>query len=400
VTESQKLHYVVVFGTRPELIKLAPVILEFQANSDVDLTVIFTGQHEISVLGLESFPGLQIDIQWNVMRAGQTLSQLSSRLFAHFDEFFTTSRPHLVIVHGDTHSALVGAMSAFFAGIEVAHVEAGLRTYTLDAPFPEEFNRQAIARIARYNFAPSVTAVQNLTQEHVDKSSIFLTGNTVVDSLFSVAERLRTDEDYFTLVSSSLGELAGLLDSYNSLHLVTAHRRENAGAGIEGILAGIRKFALAHRTALVVFAMHPNPVLQRVVRDSLSGVENIYLSDPFNYSQMVMLLNRSSSVVTDSGGIQEEAATLGVQVLVTRAGTERGEAIAAGLLKVVGTDSDTIAKEMASIEESGALKPQTRTTQTIYGDGLASNRIARILSGQPVNPWEPIVAKHQHEERE
>jgi UDP-N-acetylglucosamine 2-epimerase (non-hydrolysing) len=137
-----------------------------------------------------------------------------------------------------------------------------------------------------------------------------------------------------------------------------------------------------------------------VVRDSLSGVENIYLSDPFNYSQMVMLLNRSSSVVTDSGGIQEEAATLGVQVLVTRAGTERGEAIAAGLLKVVGTDSDTIAKEMASIEESGALKPQTRTTQTIYGDGLASNRIARILSGQPVNPWEPIVAKHQHEERE
>lgn len=395
MTGSQKPHHAIVFGTRPELIKLAPLILEYQSNTEIELTVIFTGQHELAFLGLESFPGLEIDVEWNVMRAGQSLSQLTSRLFAHFDDFFATSRPDLVIVHGDTHSALVATMSSYFAGIEVAHVEAGLRTYDLDAPFPEEFNRQAIARIAQYNFAPSSAAVQNLVQEHVQESSIFLTGNTVVDALLSVTNRLKTDEAYFKLVRKSLGELADLLESYDSLHLVTSHRRENAGEGIKGILAGIRKFALEHQTALVVFAMHPNPVLQKVVRESLSGVDNIFLSSPFNYSQMVLLLNQSASVVTDSGGIQEEAATLGVQVLVTRAGTERGEAIAAGMLKVVGTDSDTIAQEMTAIEASAALKTQTRSIQTIYGDGLASKRIVKVLSGQRVSQWDPFITERQ-----
>ncbi len=391
MNRDRKLNYVVAFGTRPELIKLAPVILELGVDPYLELTVVFTGQHELSVLGLESFPDVNIDVQWNVMLSGQTLSELTSRLFDNFGQYFKSNKPDLVIVHGDTHTAMVASMSAFFAGIEVAHVEAGLRTHSLKAPFPEEFNRQAIARIATYHFAPSAQACSNLAQENIPSTSIFLTGNTVVDALISVSSKLRQDQVFFDEVRGSLGELANLIDSHKTLHLVTSHRRENAGAGLQGILAGVKRFALKNPTSLVVFAMHPNPALQVIIRENLAGVSNIYLSLPFSYSQMVFLLNRSSSVVTDSGGIQEEAATLGVPVLVTRAGTERGEAARAGLLKVVGTEAEVIAEQMRQIDLYSREFSVSPMTRFIYGDGLAARRIAAILTGKEFSPWEPEI---------
>jgi len=363
----------IVAGTRPELIKIMPVLLALRAHPDFEPTLVVTAQHrEMTDQACAAF-GVVPDVDLDLMRPGQTPAEVSARVTAAVQATLARSRPEAVLVHGDTTTCLAAALAAFYEGIPIGHVEAGLRTYDFSAPWPEEMNRRLTDPICRWCFAPTERAVANLRAERIPESNIFLTGNTVVDALLLALRRVREQPP-------PIPELPeGLLDG-RRLILVTGHRRESFGEPLRELCAGLREIARRHRDVVIVYPVHLNPSVLGPVHESLGGEERIHLIRPLDYLAFVALLERSTLIVTDSGGIQEEAPVLRKPVLVTRKTTERPEAMERGLARLVGTSRERLVSEVSRLLEDPAAYAAMTSGSNPYGDGRAAERIAEILA--------------------
>jgi UDP-N-acetylglucosamine 2-epimerase (non-hydrolysing) len=360
----------VVFGTRPEVIKLAPVINELRRRDDVSVRVVATGQHrELLDQALKVFD-IRPDVDLDLMRPTQSLAAVTSRLLPAMDAFLAAERPDLVLVQGDTTSAFAAALATFYRGITVGHVEAGLRTADSADPFPEEINRRLTAVVAAMHFSPTVRARAHLLAEGVDPSSIFVTGNTVVDAL----HHIRATETFRRTVSPvrvRIGE---------RLLAVTLHRRESWGAVLGGMCSGLRTIVRQHPEVRIAFPVHPNPAVRSVVSQMLGDVERCVLLEPLDYLSFLALVQASWLVLTDSGGVQEEAPTLGVPVLVLRKTTERPEAIEHGVARLVGTEPDAIVAAASELLADSDLRARMTCGTNPFGDGRASARIVDLIS--------------------
>jgi UDP-N-acetylglucosamine 2-epimerase len=362
---------ITVFGTRPDAIKMAPVVKELQRRSDVfDLKVIVTGQHrEMLDQVLQAFD-ITPDRDLNIMTPGQSLSAITARVLTGLDEVFTAETPDAVVAQGDTTTTFVAALAAFYHKAAFAHVEAGLRTGNRFDPFPEEANRVLTARIATLHFPPTKLAASNLRAEGVLESDIFVTGNTVIDALLTVAAQDYTPTD---------PEIASVLSDPRRVVLVTAHRRENWGKPMERICAAVRMLVEACPDIIAVFPMHRNPVVRNTVYPILGGHDRIKLIEPPDYVPFVKLEQKSTIILTDSGGVQEEAPSLGKPVLVMRNTTERPEGVEAGSAKLVGTDVDTILREAIQLLNDQSAYDKMSKTISPYGDGRGAVRIVDAI---------------------
>jgi UDP-N-acetylglucosamine 2-epimerase (non-hydrolysing) len=365
----------VIFGTRPEAIKLAPVVHELRRSfTQADTRVCVTAQHREMLDQVMQIFRISPDFDLSVMREGQQLPELTARVLTGLDAVLHDFRPDVVIVQGDTTTAFAASLAAYYQRITVAHVEAGLRTGNIYAPWPEEINRRLTAAIARIHFAPTALSRENLLAEGVDPSTIHVTGNTVVDALLSIVERLHGSAE----LSAALTKEYEFLEPSKKLILVTGHRRENFGSGFENICMALR--AIADRSDVqIVYPVHLNPNVQGPVQKILSGASNVHLLPPLDYLPFVYLMDRSHIIITDSGGVQEEAPSLGKPVLVMRDTTERPEAVAAGTVRLVGTDRNRIVKETERLLESRTEYDAMARAHSPYGDGHAAQRIAEVL---------------------
>ena len=377
----------ILIGTRPEAIKMAPVILSLRKYaSHFDVTVCATGQHTTMLFdALNSF-GIHPDVQFDTMKDGQSLAQLSSRIMTELDEYINSSVPNLIMVHGDTTSALVGGLVGFYHQIDVGHVEAGLRSNDLFSPFPEEFNRRSVAISAKYNFAPTKIARENLIQEGCAVKSIVVTGNTVIDALLITKRKLEKNEEVRRLVKNDLSSLLNFDAEKHSFILVTAHRRENLGKGIEDICRSLMHLALKNPSFYFVYPLHLNPRVKDVVRYRLGKIKNIVLIPPQGYLNFTWLLCNCYLVLTDSGGIQEEAPALGKPVLVMRDTSERPEAIHAGTAKLVTSHADNIIEETQKLIDNEAGYQLMANAVNPFGDGKAGDIIANHLVEKNKDP--------------
>lgn len=369
----------VVFGTRPEAIKLCPVVLALRRNREFDCRVCVTGQHkEMLYQALDIF-GVKSDIDLALMRPNQSLASLTARAIAALDGYLEKEKPDVVMVQGDTTTVLAGALSAFYHHIPVAHVEAGLRTWDLESPWPEEANRQLTTRLAKWHFCPTENNKNNLLKEGVAEKDIYVTGNTVIDALLLArekVEKLRGCE-----VEKLCGLPGGVVDSARRMILITGHRRENFGKGFEHICLAIKKLAEEFQEAHFVYPVHLNPNVREPVNRILGNHcgKNVHLIEPQNYLPFVALMNRAHLILTDSGGVQEEAPSLGKPVLVMRDTTERPEAVEAGTVKLVGTGVENIVNEAERLLTSDSAYAAMAASVNPYGDGKAVERIVDIL---------------------
>ncbi len=362
-----------VFGTRPETIKMAPLIAELERHPEqLENRNCLTGQHRDMVAPLLDLFNIRVDYDLELMRENQTLAHITTRVLHEIDAILAQDRVDLLLVQGDTTTAMAAAMAAFYAGIPVGHVEAGLRTYDKHHPYPEEANRKIIDTVADLFFAHSELAKSNLLKEGIADDHIAVTGNTVIDALLDVAAR-PFEFNGTPLESIPFGQ--------KKIILVTAHRRESFGEPFESLCHGLRKLAAQYVDEIVlVYPVHRNPNVRKVVQRLLANQTNVMLLDPLDYLPLVQLMKRVHFVLTDSGGLQEEAPSLGKPVLVMRQVTERQEAVAAGTVKLIGTDSDTIVGEASRLLEDADAYLAMATRQNPYGDGTASQQIVtRIL---------------------
>lgn len=369
-----KRRLLIVFGTRPEALKCFPVARAALAHPGFDAQICVTGQHRDMVQQVIDLTHLSVDYDLDVMQPGQTLFDLTARVLTGMNAVLDTAAPDIVMVQGDTTTAMAAALAAFYRRIPVAHVEAGLRSHNLDSPFPEELNRKIAGDIARWHFAPTNEARDNLIAEGKDPAAIFVTGNTVIDTLLHFSAELDGD----TLLSEAQAARFPFLDRSKRLILVTGHRRENFDGGIERICMALKVLA-ARGDVQIVFPVHPNPKVSGVVRTQLSGIADIHLVAPQDYLPFLYLQKRSYLVLTDSGGVQEEAPTLGKPVLVMRDTTERPEGVAAGTARLVGTDIDTILFNANRLLDDPAAYRGMSERHNPYGDGRASARIVEEL---------------------
>jgi len=359
---------------------MAPVILSLREHPlDFEVSVCSTGQHTTMLDSAMAAFNLRPDIELKVMRPGQSLAQLASRLLLAFDAYLETTKPDLVLVHGDTTSAMAGALAAFYRQIEVGHVEAGLRTHNLQSPFPEEFNRRLVAIATRYHFAPTPMAKTNLEREGVPPEQIIVTGNTVIDALQYIIRRQEKSPREFEQLRLQLVLLLGFDPETQPFILVTAHRRENFGAGIKNICLSIQKLALANPELHFLYPVHLNPCIKDAVEERLANLPNVSLIPPQDYREFTWLLAKCLLVLTDSGGIQEEAPALGKPVLVMRDASERPEAIEAGTAKLVSAAPETIIREVQRLIDDKLLYDQMARATNPFGDGLSSKRIVEFL---------------------
>ncbi len=364
----------IVFGTRPEAIKMAPLCLELGRHPGLETRVCVTGQHRQMLDQVLDVFGLKPDFDLNLMRSGQDLTDITSSVLQGMRSVFARWRPDWVLVHGDTTTTLAASLAAYYARIRVAHVEAGLRTHDRYAPWPEEINRRATATIASQHFAPTPRAEANLVAEGVPREDILVTGNTVIDALLDARRRIQDDPRLMAQLDAQLS----FLDPSRKLILVTAHRRENFGARFLDILRAVR--VLGERADVeVVFPVHLNPQARDPAFEVLSGAKGVHLVEPMNYLPFVYLMNRCHLVLSDSGGIQEEAPSLGKPVLVLRDATERPEAVESGTAILVGSDGTTIVREATRLLDEPVAYAQMANLKNPYGDGLASQRIAQRL---------------------
>jgi UDP-N-acetylglucosamine 2-epimerase (non-hydrolysing) len=372
-----------VIGTRPEAIKMAPVILALRAQpNDFDVKICSTGQHTTMLDGAMAAFDLKPDFELGVMKPGQSLAELTSRLLLALDAHFEATKPDLVLVHGDTTTAMAGAMSAFYRQIEVGHVEAGLRTGNLLSPFPEEYNRRSVAIASRHHFAPTEAARANLVSEGVPSETIIVTGNTVIDALLLTIGKLEGQPDEVAQLRARLLSQIGFNIETHPFVLITAHRRENFGTGLDNICYSIHELAKANPDLYFVYPVHLNPKVKDVVEYKLADVLNVVLIPPQDYKDFAWLLRHCLLVLTDSGGIQEEAPALGKPVLVMRDTSERPEAIEAGTAKMVTTDPLTVIREtQILISDTAAFEAMARAVNP-FGDGRAAERIAAYLMGE------------------
>ncbi len=372
-----------VFGTRPEAIKLAPVVRALEADPEIAVRVCVTGQHREMLAQVMEVFGLRADHDLALMTPGQGLSGLMAGALAALDPVIAAEAPDRVLVHGDTTTALAAALAAFHRRVPVGHVEAGLRTGDLARPWPEEMNRRAIDAMADHLYAPTPRARDALLAEGLGARRIVVTGNTVIDALALARRRLAADP--VGLVPESLRDI---VDGGGPVVLVTGHRRESFGAGFEGICEALARLA-ARGDATVIYPVHLNPAVQGPVRARLSGLPRMHLIDPLPYLPFVWLLERAHLVLTDSGGVQEEAPSLGTPVLVMRSVTERPEAVAAGTARLVGTDPDAIVGAAAGLLDHAAERRRIARIANPYGDGQAAERIRSAVAGRPVVDFAP-----------
>ncbi len=355
-----------VLGTRPEAIKMCPVIIELKKRKNVDLYVCITGQHREMLRSVLDIFGVRADCDLDIMKEGQSLADITKAVLDGISEVLEREKPDVVLVHGDTTTAFAASLACFYKKIPVGHVEAGLRTYDVYSPYPEEFNRRAIDITARYLFAPTRLSAENLLREGADENSIFVTGNTAIDAL-----RLTVKEEY----SSPITEAA----AGKRIILLTAHRRESHGEALRGIFRAVRRIADEFDDVMIVYPVHPNPVVRAAAEETLSGHERIMLTEPLDVITFHNLMAKSRFIMTDSGGIQEEAPSLGKPVLVLRDVTERPEGVEAGTLRIAGTDEEKVYLACKNLLCNDAEYAEMSSAENPYGDGKASRRIADAL---------------------
>jgi len=358
----------IIFGTRPEVIKLASVIKAFELEKNVDLSICFTGQHREMVLPLLDFFEIKVDHSLDLMQPNQTLSSLSARCLTAVDQYLDTFKPDIIFVQGDTTTAMCAAMAAFYRKVKIAHVEAGLRTHDVRSPFPEEFNRQVVSKIADIHFAPTTAAAQNLEAENINSEAIVVTGNTVIDALLLTRNKISSNPGAYQK-QYPWGH------NSNNMVLITGHRRENFGDGFENICAAIKELALKYPAYNFVYPVHLNPNVQEPVKRILNDTGNVYLIPPVDYVAFVGLMNSCRFILTDSGGVQEEAPTLGKPVLILRTSTEREEAVNSGAAMLVGTDKQKIIDIATRLIEEDAFYQTMSAVKNPFGDGRAAEKI-------------------------
>lgn len=365
-----------VFGTRPEAIKMAPLVLKLKENNkDFETKVCVTGQHRQMLDQVLSLFQLTPDYDLNLMKPGQTLSDVTTGVLKGLEQVFGEWLPDVVLVHGDTATTFAASLAAYYHKIKVGHVEAGLRTGDLYSPWPEEANRQLTGVLANYHFAPTQSSYENLIKENVNHENIVVTGNTVIDALLQVKQKVEQDQ---ALVTQFQQEFS-FLDADKKLILVTGHRRENFGQGFLNICTALANIAKQYPDVQIVYPVHLNPNVQKPVNELLSGISNIYLIAPQDYLPFVYLMNRSYLILTDSGGIQEEAPSLGKPVLVMRDTTERPEAVRAGTVRLVGTDTETIERSVIELLENPNVYAEMAEAHNPYGDGDSCQQIIDFL---------------------
>jgi len=364
-----------VFGTRPEAIKMGPLVHAFSADDRFDAKVCVTAQHrEMLDQVLELFE-INPDYDLNIMKAGQTLNDVTTDILKGLKPVLEDFKPDLVLVHGDTATTFAASLAAYYQQIKVGHVEAGLRTGNIYSPWPEEANRKLTSAITNYHFAPTSGSMENLLNEGVSKDEIIVTGNTVIDALFWVREKLNKDN----LLLNELTSRFDYLDSNKKLILVTGHRRESFGGGFERICEALRQIAINHSDVQVLYPVHLNPNVQEPVNRLLQDLENVFLIEPQQYLPFFFLMDRATIILTDSGGIQEEAPSLGKPVLVMRETTERPEAVNAGTVRLVGTDVNLIVSEVDLLLNDSFEYQKMSKAHNPYGDGLSCGRILEFL---------------------
>lgn len=384
-----------VFGTRPEAIKMAPLVKKFQKNPESFHTIVcVTGQHRQMLDQVLNLFEITPDYDLNIMKQGQDLYDVTSRVLLGMRDVLKEAQPDVVLVHGDTTTSTAAALAAFYKQIPVGHVEAGLRTHNIYSPWPEEMNRQITSRIAAYNFAPTMLSKQNLIKENVNPDTILVTGNTVIDALHQVVRKIKTD----TVLDAELegvlrtsGYDVNRLANGKKLVLITGHRRENFGDGFINMCTAIKDLSRRYPEVDFVYPMHLNPNVRKPIQQVFEGLNslssgegwgeaaNMFFIEPLEYLSFVYLMEKSAIVLTDSGGIQEEAPGLGKPVLVMRDTTERPEALEAGTVKLVGTDYDKIVNEVSALIDDQKVYEKMSMAVNPYGDGLACGRILKFL---------------------
>ena len=376
-----------VFGTRPEAIKMAPLVKEFQKQKErIETVVCVTGQHrEMLDQVLEIFD-IKPDYDLNIMKQGQDLYDVTARVLTGMREVLKEVKPDVVLVHGDTTTSTAAALATFYQQIPVGHVEAGLRTHNIYSPWPEEMNRLLTGRLATYHFSPTPLSRNNLIKESIDDRNIIVTGNTVIDALYWVVDKIKNNKELnneLENVLSKAGYDVNRLNNGKKLVLITGHRRENFGDGFINMCTAIKDLIVKYPDVDFVYPMHLNPNVRKPIHEvfgeNLSGLKNMFFIEPLEYLSFVYLMEKSSIVLTDSGGIQEEAPGLGKPVLVMRNTTERPEALNAGTVKLVGTDYNKIVNEVSSLIDDKAAYEKMSKAVNPYGDGLACGRIVNAL---------------------
>lgn len=369
-----KTKHLIIFGTRPEAIKMAPLVKEFQKHTEVfDTRVCVTAQHRQMLDQVLDFFNIVPDYDLNLMKPDQNLFTLTADIITELKPVLDDFRPDYVYVHGDTSTSSMAALAAFYSGAKVCHVEAGLRTHNKWSPFPEEINRQLTGRLSDFHFAPTEKSRENLLAENIADGVIKVTGNTVIDALLDSAIRVQHIEN------EEIAHLKELIDPGKKLIVVTGHRRENHGLGFLNICEALKTIAVSHPDVQIIYPVHLNPNVQKPVYEILSGIGNIHLIDPLAYPAFVWLMNRSYLIITDSGGVQEEAPSLGKPVLVMRDTTERPEAVDAGTVILVGTDKNKIISETSNLLLNSQRYQQMSELHNPYGDGRACERIVEFM---------------------
>ena len=351
-----------IFGTRPEAIKMAPLVKELESRKEIESIVCVTAQHrEMLDQVLEVF-NIKPDYDLNIMKKGQTLSEITSRVLLGLEEVIQKEKPNIILVHGDTTTTFAGALAAFYNGVDIGHVEAGLRTWNKYSPFPEEMNRQMVDRMTDMFFAPTEVSKNNLLNEGIAESKIYITGNTAIDAM-----KFTVKTDYTNEIFDWLGD--------SKFILLTAHRRENLGEPMRNIFKAVRRIVLDNKDVKVIYPIHMNPIVREIAGEILKDIDRVRLIEPLEVFDFHNFINRSYLILTDSGGIQEEAPSLGKPVLVLRDTTERPEGIEAGTLKLVGTDEETIYKETMKLLNNKEEYDKMSKASNPYGDGNASKYI-------------------------
>ena len=376
-----------VFGTRPEAIKMAPLVKEFQKQPKrVETVVCVTGQHREMLDQVLKIFDIKPDYDLNIMKQGQDLYDVTARVLTGMREVLKEVKPDVVLVHGDTTTSTAAALATFYQQIPVGHVEAGLRTHNIYSPWPEEMNRLLTGRLATYHFSPTPLSRNNLIKESIDDRNIIVTGNTVIDALYGVVDKIKNNKELnneLENVLSKAGYDVNRLNNGKKLVLITGHRRENFGDGFINMCTAIKDLMVKYPDVDFVYPMHLNPNVRKPIHEvfgeNLSGLKNMFFIEPLEYLSFVYLMEKSSIVLTDSGGIQEEAPGLGKPVLVMRNTTERPEALNAGTVKLVGTDYNKIVNEVSSLIDDKAAYEKMSKAVNPYGDGLACGRIVNAL---------------------
>jgi len=382
----------IVFGTRPEAIKMAPLVKEFQKHhNDFETKVCVTAQHREMLDQVLKLFEITPEYDLDIMKSGQDLYDVTSNVLLGMKSVLLDFQPDIVFVHGDTSTTFAASLATFYQQIKVAHIEAGLRTGNIYSPWPEEANRQLTTQITAYHFAPTTTSKDNLLKENIDDINIKITGNTVIDALFLALNKIKSNKELELQIIHSINTLLPLFYQLpvtnnkstqdHKMILVTGHRRENHGQGFINICTALKEIAQSNPKIEIVYPVHLNPNVQKPVKELLGNINNIHLIEPLQYEQFIYMMDKSYFIITDSGGVQEEAPSLGKPVLVMRDTTERPEALAAGTVKLVGTDTQLIINEAQKLLDDKEAYKQMSTASNPYGDGYACEKIIKFLEG-------------------